>query len=588
MAVLTLALGIGANTAIFSVVENVLLRPLPYPQPESLVRDLEHLPPQVPRVALSPGDYADWRREAKSFSEMGGYADVSHGFNLTGDGEPQRIQIGYAKLVLNFSMLGRGWSSAARLFREEDRAGSAPVVLLKARSDCGKAYGGDPQVVGRTVTLDNHSYTIAGILPAGFQLLRWADMWMPLGQFDDDLRSTYTMRSWRLWAETGHNLFRSERGNSCTLRAIGAAEFILEGLHVHNKLNKAVKAGRVDLPPLSEAETGKSSCRCSNTRSGTAPSSSCPSRPTRSSTSSPSTSSSTARRCSANLDDLDEDEMPEIVELIQKEGLIEKDEEGKWRVTPKGVRRIQDKALGELFQTFRRDSVGRHDTQQKGEGTVRLEDTRPYVYGDSLANLNLHETLKNAYVRQGGGVPIQLSHEDYVVHETEYQTRCATVVLIDMSGSMGRYGKYYTTKKVALALQAMVRAQYPQDSIQMIGFYTFASPMTERQLLNSAPKPVSMYDSRIHLRFDLDKPPGPRAPALHQHPRRPAPGAEPPDAPVGGQQADHRDHRRRADGPHRGPRGRADLSPRREDRDPHAGRGHATAPTRASASRASP
>jgi Ca-activated chloride channel homolog len=208
------------------------------------------------------------------------------------------------------------------------------------------------------------------------------------------------------------------------------------------------------------------------------------------------------------LEDLDEDEMPEIVELIEKEGLIERDKEGKWQVTPRGIRRIQDKTLNDLFQTFLRDSVGRHDTLHKGEGTAKLEDTRPYVYGDSLANINMHETLKNAYVRQGGGVPIRLSYEDYVVHETEYQSRCATVVLIDMSGSMGRYGKYYTTKKVAIALQAMVRAQYPQDAIEMIGFYTFASPMTERQLLNSAPKPVSMFDSRVHLRFDLDKPDG--------------------------------------------------------------------------------
>jgi len=208
-----------------------------------------------------------------------------------------------------------------------------------------------------------------------------------------------------------------------------------------------------------------------------------------------------------NLEDLDDD-LPEIVQLIEKEGLIERDEEGQWRVTPKGIRRIQDKALTDLFQTFRRDSVGRHDTLHKGEGSVRLEDMRPYVYGDSLANINMHETLKNAYVRQGGGVPIRLNHEDYVVHETEYQTRCATVVLIDMSGSMGRYGKYYTTKKVAIALQAMVRAQYPQDAIEMIGFYTFASPMTERQLLNSAPKPVSMFDSRVHLRFDMDQPQG--------------------------------------------------------------------------------
>jgi uncharacterized protein with von Willebrand factor type A (vWA) domain len=71
---------------------------------------------------------------------------------------------------------------------------------------------------------------------------------------------------------------------------------------------------------------------------------------------------------------------------------------------------------------------------------------------------------------------------------------------------MGRYGKYAMTKKVALALQAMVRAQYAQDSLQMIGFYSFASFLTERELLNSAPKPISLYDSRVHLRFDLDTP----------------------------------------------------------------------------------
>jgi uncharacterized protein with von Willebrand factor type A (vWA) domain len=207
-----------------------------------------------------------------------------------------------------------------------------------------------------------------------------------------------------------------------------------------------------------------------------------------------------------DLDRLDDDETPEVLDLIRKEGLIEKDTEGKWQVSPKGLRRIQENALQSLFQIFNRDALGRHDTPQKGEGTVRLEDSKPYVYGDSLANLNLHETLKNAYVRQGGGVPIHIHHDDYVVFETEYQTRCATVVLIDMSGSMGRYGKYATTKKVALALLALVRSQYAQDSLRMIGFYTFASALTERQLLNSAPKPVSLYDSRVHLRFDLDTP----------------------------------------------------------------------------------
>ena len=158
-----------------------------------------------------------------------------------------------------------------------------------------------------------------------------------------------------------------------------------------------------------------------------------------------------------------------------------------------------------MFQTFARDGVGKHDSLQKGAGTVKLEDSRPYVFGDSLANLNMHETLKNALSRQGGGKPIRLKHEDYVVYETEYQTQCATVVLIDMSGSMNRFGKYAQTKRVALSLLAMVRAQYPQDVLKMVGFYTFANQMSERELINSAPKQVSMYDSRINLRFNLDE-----------------------------------------------------------------------------------
>jgi len=91
--------------------------------------------------------------------------------------------------------------------------------------------------------------------------------------------------------------------------------------------------------------------------------------------------------------------------------------------------------------------------------------------------------------------------------KTEYQTSCATVVLIDMSGSMARYGKYYHAKKVALALQGLVRSRYPEDSLKVIGFYTYATPLTERTLLHSAPKPVSIFDSRVFLRVDLDNPP---------------------------------------------------------------------------------
>ena len=185
VAVLTLALGIGANTAIFSVVENVLLRPLPYPQPGNLVQIWNTYPPQAPRAGLSPGDYADWRQQNASFSEMGGYAHISQGFNLTGEGEPQRVLGSYASAGL-FPLLGIHLAAGHYFVEEEDRAGSSPVVILSHQLWQSR-FGGDPAVVGRTITLDNQRYRVTGVLPADFRLLRWPDLWMPFGQYGDDL-----------------------------------------------------------------------------------------------------------------------------------------------------------------------------------------------------------------------------------------------------------------------------------------------------------------------------------------------------------------------------------------------------------------
>jgi len=185
VAVLTLALGIGANTAIFSVVESVLLRPLPYPQPESLVEIWNTYPPHIPQIGLSPGDYADWHAQNASFSEMGAYVRITQGFNLTGEGEPQRVLTSYASAEL-FPMLGARVVAGRSFGPEEDRAGGAPVVILSHRLWQSR-FGGDPAVIGRVMNLDNQRYSVVGVLPASFQLLRWADLWMPLGQYNDDL-----------------------------------------------------------------------------------------------------------------------------------------------------------------------------------------------------------------------------------------------------------------------------------------------------------------------------------------------------------------------------------------------------------------
>ncbi len=219
------------------------------------------------------------------------------------------------------------------------------------------------------------------------------------------------------------------------------------------------------------------------------------------------------------LDELDhlEETHPDVVEMLIKQGYLEKDRDGKFMVTPKGMRRVENKALEELFDIRNKDKLGRHDTEFRGAGQTVHEESKPYEFGDPVSNLNMHETLKNALYREQahGSNPvgqreasIHIAEEDLVVHDTEYQTSCATVVLLDMSGSMMRYGKFAGAKRVALALQALVRSRYQSDFLQFVGFYTYASPMTEKQLLYSAPKPVSLYDPMVRLKINLDNPPG--------------------------------------------------------------------------------
>ena len=187
VAVLTLGLGIGANTAIFSVVESVLLKPLPYCDPGSLAEVWNTYLPQFPQAPLSGGDFQDFRREAGSFSAMACYVDIPDGLNLTGDGEAQRIETRYVTSGL-FELLGIN-PVAGRSFRpQEDKPGEAPV-LIASHHLWQSRFGMDPKAIGSTVMLDGHGYTLIGVLPAGFRLAPTTDMWMPFGQYGDDLTS---------------------------------------------------------------------------------------------------------------------------------------------------------------------------------------------------------------------------------------------------------------------------------------------------------------------------------------------------------------------------------------------------------------
>lgn len=191
VAVLTLALGIGATTAIFSVVDAVLLRPLPFSNASNLVLIQNTYAStsvaNFPKVGLSPGDFADWRLHAREVTDVAAYSSISIGFNLTGQTDPLRVRAAYASANL-FSMLGIRIVVGRDFVPEEEKIGGDPSIILSHRL-WQTRFGSDPGVVGRLVDLDGSGYTVIGVLPADFPLVRGADLWLGMGKFPDNMTS---------------------------------------------------------------------------------------------------------------------------------------------------------------------------------------------------------------------------------------------------------------------------------------------------------------------------------------------------------------------------------------------------------------
>jgi putative ABC transport system permease protein len=177
IAVVTLSLGIGANTAIFSVVNAVLLRPLPYEESERLVF-LSERSQQLEGMSISWPNYVDWRKSNHVFEKIGVYNGGS--YNLTGSGEPERLEAGqisadlFAALRVN-AALGRVFTN------EEDKPGAAPVVVL-GHALWQKRFDGDPNIINRTIKLNDRDHTVIGVMPAGFQFPSQIDIWVSAGQ----------------------------------------------------------------------------------------------------------------------------------------------------------------------------------------------------------------------------------------------------------------------------------------------------------------------------------------------------------------------------------------------------------------------
>ncbi len=198
-------------------------------------------------------------------------------------------------------------------------------------------------------------------------------------------------------------------------------------------------------------------------------------------------------------------EINELLQELAKRQGIERDENG-LKLTPKAYRLFQSKILGQIFENLRDSRSGRHPLAVEGDGAVELAQTRPYEFGDSPTTLDLPGSFVNALVRTGGQLPVRLEARDMEVHRTRKQPRCATVVLLDMSGSMRYDGQYIQVKRMGLALEGLIHSEFPGDYLQFIEMYSFAKPRHFSEVAELMPKPVTLFDPVVRLRADMSNP----------------------------------------------------------------------------------
>ncbi|MHB1517837.1 MAG: vWA domain-containing protein [Acidimicrobiales bacterium] len=166
------------------------------------------------------------------------------------------------------------------------------------------------------------------------------------------------------------------------------------------------------------------------------------------------------------------DRLSKLAKQLADAGLIDQ-REGRFELTPKGIRRIGQQALSDLFDQLDKDRVGTHRTAWSGAGHDREESTKHYEFGDPF-NLDLSRTVHNAVRRGGTGLPVRLTPDDFEVIETEALTRSATVLLLDLSLSMPMRDNFVPAKKMALALHTLIASRFPRDYLGLVGFSEIA------------------------------------------------------------------------------------------------------------------
>ncbi len=175
------------------------------------------------------------------------------------------------------------------------------------------------------------------------------------------------------------------------------------------------------------------------------------------------------------------EQLKELMKTLEEAGYIQK-KGNRWELTARGIRKIGQKALQDIFNKLKRDGFGRHISPFRGTGGERTDESKPYQFGDPFL-LDLEKTLMNAVHRRGIGTPVGLEKEDFEVYRTEFTTQSSTVLMIDLSMSMIYNGCQPAAKKVAVALESLIRSQFPRDNLHIVGFSYLAREYKSEELV---------------------------------------------------------------------------------------------------------
>ena len=193
-----------------------------------------------------------------------------------------------------------------------------------------------------------------------------------------------------------------------------------------------------------------------------------------------------------------------VEQVAAQQGLNKKD--GKYELTPQAVRTFQGKLLTRIFSHLKESNTGRHQANVQGEGAVELQQTKPYEFGDSITQMDIPQTFINALIRDGSQKPIRLKSEDIEIHRTRNNPKAATVIVMDMSGSMRYDGQYINVKRMAMAMDGLIRSEYPGDYLNFIEMYTFGKLRRQGEIIELMPKPVTVHDPFVQLKVDMSRP----------------------------------------------------------------------------------